>query len=233
MISNLHIRNFKCFDDIVLPLGPLTLLTGFNAAGKSTTLQAMLLLAQAQRQGGRLPFVPLNGRLAHLGTPGDVLRDGGEPEMSLEIKTDGGSVAWYLAPDDRRGGHALPINKIEWRIGQNVESVSSFPHGLENLLPRDAPEVIHEIAVGLAELVYLSATRIGATEVFPAPETAEPVWADVGAQGEFAPWWFEKHLDEEIPAERRCPEKRHEYLGGNSMPGRQGSFHTQKLTDSE
>jgi predicted ATPase len=207
MIHTLRIHNFKCFDVLPLPLGSLTLLTGFNATGKSTALQTLLLLAQAQRQGGRLPFVPLNGQLAHLGTPGDVLRDGSEPEMSLGVDTERGCVTWCLAPDDRRGTHALPISKIEWRVGQNVEARTAFSDGLENLLPRDAPEVIREIATGLAELVYLSATRVGTTEVFPAPEISEPVWADVGAQGEYAPWWFEKHLDEEIDVERRCPDE--------------------------
>ena len=44
MFTQIKIRNFKCFDSLSLRLEPLTLLTGFNAAGKSTTLQSLLLV---------------------------------------------------------------------------------------------------------------------------------------------------------------------------------------------
>jgi predicted ATPase len=47
MLTHLTLSNFKCFDSLSLPLAPLNLLTGFNAAGKSTALQSLLLLAQA------------------------------------------------------------------------------------------------------------------------------------------------------------------------------------------
>ena len=207
MIRTLHIQNLKCFDAISLPLGALTLLTGFNAAGKSTVLQALLLLGQAQRQGGRLPFIPLNGPLAHLGSPGDVLREGGGPELSLGIETLNERVDWVMSVGDRRGGHALPIGRIEWRVGPDTGGASSFPEGLENLLPRDAPAPIQDICRSLGDLIFLSAMRTGATEVFPSPENAKPVWADVGSEGEFAPWWFEKHLDDDVEPQRRCAEE--------------------------
>ena len=44
MISNLHIQNFKSFDDENINLSNLTLLTGANSSGTSTTIQALLLL---------------------------------------------------------------------------------------------------------------------------------------------------------------------------------------------
>lgn len=94
MFNCLHIQDFKCFETLSLPLAPMTLLTGFNAAGKSTTLQAMLLLAQAQRQGGHLPLLPLNGSLIRLGSPGDVLRKGGGPTLVLGIETAEVRVDW-------------------------------------------------------------------------------------------------------------------------------------------
>lgn len=205
MIEYLHIQNFKCFEALSLPLAPLTLLTGFNAAGKSTTLQAMLLLAQAQRQRGRSPLVPLNGSLVRLGSPGDILREGGGPELVLGIETKDGRVDWSMAPNDRRSGHVLPIKQIEWNTGREKAIASAFENGIENLLPLDAPDSLQNIPNKLAEIVFLSAMRIGTTEVFPAPETPEPVWADIGAQGEFAAWWFEKLLDEDIDPARCHP----------------------------
>lgn len=44
--DTLHISGFKCFDDKRLELGKITLLTGSNGSGKSSVLQAILLLRQ-------------------------------------------------------------------------------------------------------------------------------------------------------------------------------------------
>ncbi|WP_201766943.1 AAA family ATPase [Chrysiogenes arsenatis] len=44
MLSRITITAFKCLDDCQLELTPLTLLTGPNSAGKSTVIQALLLL---------------------------------------------------------------------------------------------------------------------------------------------------------------------------------------------
>jgi len=43
MLEQLELRLFKCFEMIDLPLGPLTLLSGSNASGKSSALQALVL----------------------------------------------------------------------------------------------------------------------------------------------------------------------------------------------
>ena len=68
MLTRIHIENLKCFETLSLPLAPLTLLTGFNAGGKSTALQPLLLLGQGMRSGGRTALLSLNGPLAKLGT---------------------------------------------------------------------------------------------------------------------------------------------------------------------
>ena len=47
MIRFLTLHNFKCFNDMELSLKNLTLVTGKNAAGKSTVLQSLLLLKQS------------------------------------------------------------------------------------------------------------------------------------------------------------------------------------------
>ena len=71
-------------DTPTLPLSPLTLFTGFNAAGKSTALQTLLLLAQTLRSQPGSAELRLKGPLANLGTPGDVINRacGGEPSCS-------------------------------------------------------------------------------------------------------------------------------------------------------
>ena len=48
MLKKLGIEGFKCFDKKMLSFGNLTLLTGVNSAGKSPTIQGLLLLAQQE-----------------------------------------------------------------------------------------------------------------------------------------------------------------------------------------
>ena len=47
MIERVRMRNFKCFDDASIPLNRLTVLAGLNGAGKSSAIQALLLLRQS------------------------------------------------------------------------------------------------------------------------------------------------------------------------------------------
>ncbi|NOS89785.1 MAG: AAA family ATPase [Methylococcaceae bacterium] len=44
MLNRLDLKCFKCFEELHLPLAPLTLLSGTNASGKSSLLQALVLL---------------------------------------------------------------------------------------------------------------------------------------------------------------------------------------------
>lgn len=207
MINRLSIRNFKCFEALSLPLAPLTLMTGFNAAGKSTALQTLLLLAQATRQGGVSRLLALNGELTHLGTPGDVVREGGIPEVILGVRNTDARIDWKMEPEDRQSGHTLTIKQIEWKTGSAPLVVVPIERETElsGLLPKDVPALVLNLRDNLKETLFLSAVRAGAEDVFPSFETPEPVWGDVGIQGEYAAWWFEKLLDEEVDSLRLHP----------------------------
>jgi predicted ATPase len=62
MISALRLINFKCFQDIQIATAPLTLLCGMNGMGKSSVIQALLILRQSYQAGDLL-----QGRLALAG----------------------------------------------------------------------------------------------------------------------------------------------------------------------
>ncbi len=51
MIGQLRLYNFKCFEEQLLDFGHLTLLSGLNGMGKSSVMQALLLLRQSYQQG--------------------------------------------------------------------------------------------------------------------------------------------------------------------------------------
>src|SRR5688572_16191800 len=47
MIRKIHIRNFKCLRDIDVELGPFNVLIGPNDSGKTSFLEAILVLAKS------------------------------------------------------------------------------------------------------------------------------------------------------------------------------------------
>ncbi|WP_240039005.1 MULTISPECIES: AAA family ATPase [Okeania] len=51
MISSVHLKNFKHFANQLLSFKPLTLLSGLNSTGKSSVLQALLLMRQSYQLG--------------------------------------------------------------------------------------------------------------------------------------------------------------------------------------
>lgn len=71
MIKSLEIADFKCVDHTALELSNLNLFTGPNSAGKSTMIQALLLLVQSVRESGNDTNV-LNGEFVKLGKAGDI-----------------------------------------------------------------------------------------------------------------------------------------------------------------
>jgi predicted ATPase len=193
MITSLTIENFKCFSNLRLDLKPLTLLTGFNGGGKSTSMQSLLLLAQGLRGPPSDRGFALNGNLVRLGTAGDVL-PGNAIEKIIRIKVEGpaGSIEWSLeAP---AGYRMLPV-----RAG-SYAGEDSQPHTWKESLYPDKRRI--RMAVGLTkaikELVFLSAVRGGVGDAFPFPNLTGLVHADVGIEGEYAAYWYDRHVDDEV-----------------------------------
>lgn len=92
MLEELLLKNFKCFESQKIPLGKLTLLTGLNGMGKSSVVQALLLIRQSSisQQQSRKGLV-LNGDLVKLGTAKDVLCENASDdflEIGLQWKND-------------------------------------------------------------------------------------------------------------------------------------------------
>ncbi|MDC7699573.1 DUF3696 domain-containing protein [Vogesella indigofera] len=206
MIDYFRVCNLKCFENQAFPVSSLTLLTGFNAAGKSTALHGLLLISQFVRQGTCFDRLPLNGELVRLGTPGDVLREGNTSSLMIEIEGHGAIVCWIFQAGESRTGHDLEVKYVitpDSRGAQVSELINV--DGLNKFLPDLAPEGASLVIKTLAELVYISAVRSGADDVFPIPNSPDIVWADVGVRGEYAAWWFADCMDDDVEVDRRHP----------------------------
>ena len=80
MIHYMQIENFKSLKKISLPLQNLNLFFGMNGMGKSSVIQALLLLRQSfweNRESG-LEYLHTNGELIKLGTGKDIFCQSGE-----------------------------------------------------------------------------------------------------------------------------------------------------------
>ncbi|EAB5863946.1 DUF3696 domain-containing protein [Salmonella enterica] len=199
----LKINGFKCFDEVSLALSNLTLLTGFNAAGKSSLIQSILLMAQAIKYGNNAPEILLNGPLVNLGLPSDVFHqsksDGEEQDakISFSFELDDCKIAWHFQYPRKRNYPVLALSEITYH--GNGNKINDINNDAKELLP----DVIKEKVNSFDSLVYLSACRLGAVEIYPIPSDFKYSDTNVGVQGEYAAWLMEQNKDEDI-IESRC-----------------------------
>lgn len=163
MIRSIRLANFKCFNTLDLPCSPLTLLCGLNGAGKSTVIQALLLLRQSFESGdlgaGRLR---LGGPLVDLGTGKDVLsEDAASDSLGLGFEITG-----------------TPGFTGEFRYER-----------AGNTLEAAAPLSLHEAVVQVppvgGHVVYVNAERVGPRKLYPRSKSEEER-GFLGQNGEYA-----------------------------------------------
>lgn len=98
MIARMLLRNFKCFESQSLNIRNLTLLAGLNGMGKSSVLQALLLIRQSYLDG-LLPQtgLELNGSLVKMGTAQEVLyEDAQSDEFEIAVVWNDGTSAQFV-----------------------------------------------------------------------------------------------------------------------------------------
>ena len=201
MITSITLEDFKCFEALELPCAPLTVLTGYNAAGKSTTLQTLLLLAQALRVAPHDRRLPLNGDLVALGSVGDVIRHGAAGKsLRLGAGNPQERITWTFGHQPRLSARGLMVleyveyvrNGVVKRSGQRIRPAIVRPKS--------------PLVSALRDTVFIGAGRAVEIETCPVPRTPSRPRGDVGANGEYAAYWYLEYADEEVDVARRHPE---------------------------
>lgn len=91
MISELELRNIKCFRNKTIKIRPLTFLSGVNGMGKSTILQTLLLLRQSR--GGEK--FELNGELFKFGDVEDLYSESADEDfINISLSSDKNRYVW-------------------------------------------------------------------------------------------------------------------------------------------
>lgn len=182
MISRIELKHFKCFSDILFLLGRLTLLTGQNASGKSTLMQAIGLLHQTMREHEWSTRLMLNGETVNLGTVQDVVDQvGGRDEMEIGLLVNEiDRYRWKFFGN--KSDMSMGIREARCSIGSNENWIYKADEPLHHLLPLSADS--GSVANRLKKLNYLSAERVAPQEVY-AHHDAE-VTMTVGSKGQNA-----------------------------------------------
>jgi predicted ATPase len=209
ILRSIGVTNFKCFQTLRLELSQLTLFTGFNAAGKSTALQPILLLAQALQSDRASNVLSLNGPLVRLGMPSDVIASNlSSRSVIITIETEIDHAQWSLELPERslaeteRELGVLRIASAEYKAARSKAHKWKEAIWSESVPHPDRVDLI------VAKTIYLSAVRAGTVTAFEAVDGGGHVHADVGIEGQFAPWWYAYSADEVVDGARRHPQER-------------------------
>ena len=199
MLERIDLRFFKCFEELRLPLAPLTLLTGLNASGKSSVLQALVLLHQTMREHEWTTRLALNGSSVRLGTMPDVI-DEVFGRRSFEIGlTDGDTTCDWTFHGERRD-----MSMAVQRVSVNGQAVEA-PPSLRYLLPPDEESAsVESLARRLRNLAYITAERAGPQDAYTLEDPH--VVNVVGPRGEHAVSVLHWGRDEPVLADLVLPD---------------------------
>lgn len=195
MLTRLDLQHFKCFELLRLPLGPLTLLSGSNASGKSSALQALVLLHQTMREHEWSKRLMLNGAAIRLGTVADVV-DKVHGRRTFEIDVVDGELSCHWTFSGERNEMSMAVERVT--VGGVV--TNEMPESLRYLLPPAVDGTTMSLADRLRRLTYITAERVGPREVYILEDRqAAPV---VGPIGEHAVsvlhWGRDEHVLDEL-----------------------------------
>ena len=102
MLIEIKLTNFKCFkEETPIPLSKFNLFTGVNGAGKSSVLQALLLMRQSYEIDNYAKELVLNGTCVNLGSFDDV--------RNCDISRNSPIFLEYLYRDDNDGNNLLSM----------------------------------------------------------------------------------------------------------------------------
>ena len=178
MITQIKLKNFKCFEDESIDFAPLNFWAGLNGMGKSTVIQSLLLLRQNYESGllQNDEGILLNGELVHMGNSRDLLYQYfKDQDIGIEIGLDAHSPVGWLWEAETDSDN-LPLKK---KIGE--------------------PEVLFKSALFGPGFHYLSAERLGPRVYFETSTYHVINRNQIGLQGEFTVNYLEQFQGVPIP----------------------------------
>jgi predicted ATPase len=175
MITVIGLANCKCFEQLELQVKPLSLLCGLNGMGKSTVIQALLVLRQSFLSGeltaGRLV---LGGELADLGAGADILFEDAASDVL------GFKLEWR---DLNRSRASTRRWAMEFVYEREADHLTARPLR-RHRPPSYVPMLVRKLPPFGGPFSYIAAERIGPRKTHALSETRGRA-GDLGPHGEF------------------------------------------------
>jgi predicted ATPase len=200
MLTKITVEHFKCFKKLHLQLAPLTLLSGANATGKSTILQAFALLHQTASESEWNKTLSLNASNISLGSADDVIdKITGRKEFSIGLHSDAFECLWTMIAEDR-SALSVPIRQISWkekeRWNEKIFTIDEKSKPVRRLLPAtifENSENAKSLSSLITGLTYISADRLGPREAYAVSTPDQH--KNVGPSGERTAWFLHHFAD--------------------------------------
>lgn len=209
MLSKVKLTNFKCFECLDLGCTPLNLLCGLNGMGKSSVLQALLVIQQSFETGellkGRLV---LGGDRVDLGAGSDVMfEDAKDDVIGFELQRAGWVVPWVVhfayAPmadqltmrSDRGSGGAYLIEGPTFEYSKETGQFTKASDSATEFHVTPVSDDWRGVPPFGGRLVYVNAERIGPRKLYPISEIRAR-HGDFGSGGEYALNFMNHHQDD-------------------------------------
>jgi predicted ATPase len=179
MLKSLILKNFKSFENQKIEFGKLTLLAGVNSSGKSSLLQALLLLRQSyQDKLLEKNQLELNGSIISIGTAYDALfRDASEDIIAFEIYCNNQiQSAWSFKYED-----------------PDANVLESLDNSAVN------QQIYTDLSLFNEKFSYISADRTGPKTFFPMSDYDVKQNRQLGAQSQYTAHFLSVFERETIP----------------------------------
>lgn len=164
MITNISISGFKCLKDAAFDSSNLNVLVGPNASGKSSVLQALLLLRQSADNEGNVKDLHLSGPLFEAGTAQDALHPAAEHQINITL--------W-------EGNNPI---ELSFRHNRDDKAEGIYKRLLTGGECRRIPAALNDRENGFA---YLNAERVGPRVTYALPPEEINISGVVGKYGEY------------------------------------------------
>lgn len=149
MISNLKIKNFKSHKDTSFELKNLTILCGANAVGKSSAIQALLLLREAWLNKTDFQYLDLLSNPIKIGTAVDALYQFSENDI----------ISFILTANEQQNEF-----NFETEVNDFTKTLINESLTQPNVFDIDA---IKKLSLFSTNFQYISAARSGPQSFYP------------------------------------------------------------------
>ncbi len=149
MITQLKISNFKSHKETCIELGNLTVLTGINGCGKTSIIQALLLLRQSFQKNRLQDGLDLNSPLCNIGIAHEA----------LYLLANNGIISFEML-DEQQHEYKFKFDAGAVLNDSFIKKYSYNEHACDTGL-------LSNLALFNNKFQYISASRWGGKSVFP------------------------------------------------------------------